>query len=174
MLDRSNFASWQQRIRLYCQGKDNGDNILKSIDEGPFNMGKFRETLVEGAFHLGPERDRVFADLTPEEKDRNIKMTIPKMQLNSKFVNNMLPEWGRFVTVVKLNRRLKESNYDQLYAYLKQHEAHANENKMMLDHYNQHAINPLALVSNVSPQQYPSQSSAIPQSAYIPQVSYQP
>ncbi|GJS85358.1 hypothetical protein Tco_0751899 [Tanacetum coccineum] len=29
-----------------------------------------RETLVEGAFHLGPERDRVFADLTPEEKER--------------------------------------------------------------------------------------------------------
>ncbi|GKD54306.1 hypothetical protein Tco_1287693, partial [Tanacetum coccineum] len=141
------------------------------------------------ALHLGPERDRVFADLTPEEKDRfkadiratnillqglpkdiytlinhyayakyiwdnnkgetiheyyvwftklindmrNIKMTMPKMQLNSKFVNNMLPEWGRFVTVVKLNKGLKTSNYDQLYAYLKQHELHANENKMMVD-----------------------------------------
>ncbi|GKC33064.1 hypothetical protein Tco_1040358 [Tanacetum coccineum] len=50
-----------------------GDNILKSIDEGPFKMGKFRETLVkgeEGALHLGPERDRVFADLSLEENDR--------------------------------------------------------------------------------------------------------
>nr|GEY16572.1 ribonuclease H-like domain-containing protein [Tanacetum cinerariifolium] len=44
----------------------------------------------------------------------------------------------RFVTVVKLNRGLKTSNYDQLYAYLKQHEAHANENKMMLERYTQH------------------------------------
>ncbi|GKA03722.1 hypothetical protein Tco_0676503 [Tanacetum coccineum] len=61
----------------------------------------------------------------------NIKMTMSRMQLNSKFVNNMLPEWGRFVTTVKLNRGLRDSNYDQLYAYLKQHEAHANENKMM-------------------------------------------
>ncbi|GKC46998.1 hypothetical protein Tco_1064720 [Tanacetum coccineum] len=26
----------------------------------------------------------------------NIKMTMSRMQLNSKFVNNMLPEWGRF------------------------------------------------------------------------------
>ncbi|GJR84382.1 retrovirus-related pol polyprotein from transposon TNT 1-94 [Tanacetum coccineum] len=186
MLDRSDFASWQQR--------------------------KFRETLAEGALHLGPERDRVVADLTPEENDRykadicatnillqglpkdiymlinhyidakdiwdivkmllegseltkddresqlydefehfrqnkretiheyyarftmlindmiNIKITMLKMQLNSKFVNNMLPEWGRFVTVVKLNRGLKESNYDHMYAYLKQHEAHANGN----------------------------------------------
>nr|GEU89185.1 reverse transcriptase domain-containing protein [Tanacetum cinerariifolium] len=105
---------------------------------------------------------------------RNIKMTMPKMQLNSKFVNNMLPEWGRFVTIVKLNRGLKESNYDQLYAYLKQHKAHANKNKMMLERYNQHAIDPLAFVSNVSPQQYPSQSSVIPPSTYVPPVNYQP
>ncbi|GJW65109.1 hypothetical protein Tco_0116993 [Tanacetum coccineum] len=62
---------------------------------------------------------------------RNIKMTMSRMQLNSKFVNNMLPEWGRFMTAVKLNRGLRDSNYDQLYAYLKKPEAHANENKMM-------------------------------------------
>ncbi|GJX04379.1 integrase, catalytic region, zinc finger, CCHC-type containing protein [Tanacetum coccineum] len=36
MLDRTDFASWQQRIRLYCQGKENGVKILNSIDEGPF------------------------------------------------------------------------------------------------------------------------------------------
>nr|GEU29853.1 integrase, catalytic region, zinc finger, CCHC-type, peptidase aspartic, catalytic [Tanacetum cinerariifolium] len=52
---------------------ENGVNILKSIDEGPFQMGMFKETLVkceEGAFHLGPERPRVYSDLSPEEKDR--------------------------------------------------------------------------------------------------------
>ncbi|GJW01555.1 putative ribonuclease H-like domain-containing protein [Tanacetum coccineum] len=74
------------------------------------------------------------------------KMTMPKMQHNSKFVKNMLPEWGRFVIAVKLNRGLKTYNYDELYVYLKQHEAHAN--KMMLERYNQHAIDLLALVSN--------------------------
>ncbi|GJW13003.1 hypothetical protein Tco_0017136 [Tanacetum coccineum] len=236
MLDRSDFEFWKQRIRLYCLGKENGENILKLIDEGPFKMGKFRETLAEGALHLGPERDRVFTDLTPKEKERykadiratnilvqglpkdiytlinhytdakhigdnvkmlmegfeltkdkresqlydefehfrqnkgetiyeyyvrftklindmrNIKMTMPKMKLNSKFVNTMLLEWGRFVTAIKLNRGLKTSNYDQLYAYLKQYETHANENKIMLERYNQHAIDPLTFVSKVSPQ----------------------
>ncbi|GJV32105.1 hypothetical protein Tco_1392505 [Tanacetum coccineum] len=185
----------------------------------------FRETLADGA--LGPERDRVVKDLTPEEKERykdyicatnillqgltkhiytlinhytdakdiwdnvkmllegseftklindmrNIKMTMPKMQLNSKFMNNMLPEWGRFMTAVKLNRGLKTSNYDQLYAYLKQHEAHANENIMMLERYTQHAIDPLAFESKVSLQQYPTQSPAIPQSTYVPPVTYPP
>nr|GEV80264.1 hypothetical protein [Tanacetum cinerariifolium] len=53
---------------------------------------------------------------------RNIKMTMSMMQLISKFVNNMLHEWDRFITAVKLNKGLKDSNYDQLYAYLKQHD----------------------------------------------------
>ncbi|GJU12628.1 retrovirus-related pol polyprotein from transposon TNT 1-94 [Tanacetum coccineum] len=222
---QTNFASWQQRIRLYCQGTE-GD--------------------------LGPERPRVYYDLSPEDKERynadiwatnillqglpkdiyslinhytnakdiwdnvkmllegskltkedresqlyddfehfcqhkgetihdysvrfaklindirNIKMTMSRMQLNSKFVNNMLPKWGRFVTVVKLNRGLRDYNYDQLYAYLKQHEAHANENKMMLDRFTQHTVDPLALMSNVAPQQYNSQSSTNPSSTYVP------
>nr|GEZ34442.1 MDIS1-interacting receptor like kinase 2-like [Tanacetum cinerariifolium] len=203
MLDRTDFASWQQSIRLYCRGKDNGVNILKSIDEGPYKLGTFRETLAEsteGTPQFGPERPHVYSDLNSKERDwynadiratnillqgllkdiytlinhytdakdiwdnvkmllegseltkedresqlyndfehfrqhkeesindyyvrfsklindmRNIKMTMPKLQLNSKFVNNMLPEWGRFVTAVKLNRGLRESNYDQLFA----------------------------------------------------------
>ncbi|GKB44174.1 hypothetical protein Tco_0889116 [Tanacetum coccineum] len=73
MLDRTNFASWQQRIRLYCRGKENGENILKSINEGPFQMGTFQETLAEGTegtLHLGPERPRVYFDLSPEDKER--------------------------------------------------------------------------------------------------------
>nr|GEZ06848.1 retrovirus-related Pol polyprotein from transposon TNT 1-94 [Tanacetum cinerariifolium] len=120
MLDRTDFASWQQRIRLYCRGKENRVNILKSIDEGPYKIGTVRETLAEsteGAPQFG------FAKLINDM--RNIKMTMSRLQLNSKFVNNMLPEWGRFVTAVKLNRGLRDSNYDKLYAYLKQHETYA-------------------------------------------------
>ncbi|GJV91707.1 integrase, catalytic region, zinc finger, CCHC-type containing protein [Tanacetum coccineum] len=233
----------------------NGVNILKSIDEGPFQMGTFWETLAEGnegALHLGPERHRVYSDLSPEDKERynsdiratnillqrflkdvyslinhntnakdiwenvkmllecseltkkvresqlyddfehfrqqkgetihdyyvqfsklindthNIKMTMSRMQLNSKFVNNMLLEWGRFVTAVKLNKGLRDSNYDQVYAYLKQHEAHANENKMTLERFTQPNVDHLALMSNVSHQQYNSQLSTNPPSTYVP------
>nr|GEW53158.1 integrase, catalytic region, zinc finger, CCHC-type, peptidase aspartic, catalytic [Tanacetum cinerariifolium] len=52
-------------------GKENGVNILKSIDEGPFQMGTVWEPLIEGtegAPHLGPERPRVYSDLSPKEK----------------------------------------------------------------------------------------------------------
>ncbi|GJZ93777.1 retrovirus-related pol polyprotein from transposon TNT 1-94 [Tanacetum coccineum] len=99
---------------------------------------------------------------------RNIKMTMPRMQLNSKFMNNMLPEWSRFITEVKLNRGLKESNFDQLYAYLKQHEVHANENRIMMERFIQPNNDPLALVSDASVQQYPTQSSKSPQPSKEP------
>nr|GFB06194.1 hypothetical protein [Tanacetum cinerariifolium] len=76
----------------------------------------------------------------------------------------MLPEWGRFMTAVKLNRGLKESNYDQLFAYLKQHEAHAKENKMVLERLSQPiaqpTADPLALLSNVSNTQHGLPSSS--------------
>nr|GEV32660.1 hypothetical protein [Tanacetum cinerariifolium] len=75
---------------------------------------------------------------------------------------------GRFVTAVKLNRGLRNSTYDQLYAYLKQHETHVNENKMMLDRFTQHTLDPLALMSNVSHQQHYSQSSSTPPFTYVP------
>nr|GEW07416.1 retrovirus-related Pol polyprotein from transposon TNT 1-94 [Tanacetum cinerariifolium] len=73
MLDRTDFASWQQCIRLYCRGKENEVNILKSIDEGPFQMVTVREPLTEGTEgepHLGSERPQVYSDLSPKEKDR--------------------------------------------------------------------------------------------------------
>nr|GFA36998.1 hypothetical protein [Tanacetum cinerariifolium] len=172
MLDRTDFASWQQRVRLYCWGKENGVNILMSIDEGPYKMGTVPETFAkstEGAPQFGPERPRYkgesihdyyvwFAKLINDM--RNIKMTMSRLQLNSKFVNNMLLEWGRFVAAVKLNRGPRDSNYDQLYAYLKQHETHAKENKMMLERFSQPTVDPLAFMSNVSNPQHYSPSSS--------------
>nr|GEU76415.1 hypothetical protein [Tanacetum cinerariifolium] len=237
MLDRTDFASWQQWIRLYFRGKENEVNILKSIDEGPYQMVTVWETLAEsteGAPQFGSKQPRVYSDLTPEEKDRynadiwatnillqglpkdiytlinhytdakdiwdnhkgesihdyyvyfsklindmrNIKMTMSRLQLNSKFVNNMLPEWGRFVIAVKLNRVLRDFNYDQLYAYLKQHETNAKENKMMLERFSQPTVDPLALMSNVSNLQHYSPSSLASSSTqsyktFLPQTTNQ-
>ncbi|GJV23284.1 hypothetical protein Tco_1375979 [Tanacetum coccineum] len=194
---------------LRYQGKENGVNILKSIDEGPFQMGTIRDTIAEGTEGAQQLAKYIWdnvkmllegSKLTKEDQEsqlyddfehfrqnkgetihdyyvrfaklindmRNIKMTMSDSSLNLKFINNMLPEWGRFVTVVKLNRGLRDSNYDQLYAYLKQHEAHTNENKMMLDRFTQHTVDPLALMLNVSHQQYYSQSSTTLPSTYVP------
>ncbi|GKC41193.1 hypothetical protein Tco_1058915 [Tanacetum coccineum] len=47
-------------------------------------------------------------------------------------------------------------------------EAHCNENKMVLDRFTQHTMDPLALMSNVSHQQYYPQSSTTLPSIYVP------
>ncbi|GJW20932.1 hypothetical protein Tco_0031554 [Tanacetum coccineum] len=89
---------------------------------------------------------------------RNIRMTMPNIQLNSKFVNNMSPEWDRFVTAVKLNKGLKETNHEQLYAYLKQHEKHAAQDRLIIERITPSTNDPLAFVSSVQPYSQPSQS----------------
>nr|GEU82039.1 integrase, catalytic region, zinc finger, CCHC-type, peptidase aspartic, catalytic [Tanacetum cinerariifolium] len=148
------FQSFDTVRNLSKDLTENGVNILKSIDEGPFQMGTFQETLAEGtegAFHFGPERPRVYSDLSLKEKERynadiqatnilleglpkdiytlinhytdandiwnNVKMLLEGSKLTKEDQESQL-----FVTAVKLNRGLRDSNYDQLYAYLKQHE----------------------------------------------------
>nr|GFA52150.1 retrovirus-related Pol polyprotein from transposon TNT 1-94 [Tanacetum cinerariifolium] len=175
MLDRTDFASWQQRIRLYCRGKENEVNILKSIDEDRIEWGQLGKPLLRAQKeHLSSHKEESihsyyvrFAKLINDM--RNINLTMSRLQLNSKFVNNMLPEWGRFVTAVKMNRGLRNSNYDQLYAYLKQHETHAKENKMMLERFSQSTVDHFALMSNVSNPQYYLPSSSALSSTQVPQ-----
>ncbi|GKA82102.1 hypothetical protein Tco_0788850 [Tanacetum coccineum] len=100
--------------------------------------------------------DRLINDM------HTIGMTMQQVQVNTKFLNALLLEWSKFVTDVKLAKNLYTTNYDQLYAYLSQHERHANEVRITHERY----PDPLALVAN-SPTLYnPSQS---PQhSGYIP------
>ncbi|GJR14440.1 retrovirus-related pol polyprotein from transposon TNT 1-94 [Tanacetum coccineum] len=68
------------------------------------------------------------------------------MQVNTKFLNSLPPEWSKFVTDVKLVKDLHTTNFDQLHAYLKQHELYANEVRIMGER-NQ---DPLALLRNSS------------------------
>ncbi|GJY19352.1 hypothetical protein Tco_0390843 [Tanacetum coccineum] len=136
-------------INHYTDAKDIWDNV-KMLLEGSELTKEDRESQLYDDFehfrqHKGETIHDYYVRFAKLINDmRNIKMTMSRMQLNSKFVNNMLPEWGRF------------------------HEAHANENKMMLERFTQHTVDPLALMSNVAPQQYNSQSSTNPSSTYVP------
>ncbi|GJZ74375.1 hypothetical protein Tco_0638521 [Tanacetum coccineum] len=128
MLDRTNFASWQQRIRLYCQGKENGVNILKLIDEGPFHVGTTR------GHSLPTGNNKIWITLTFLATTPTSRVTKGHLHSYQSFYD--AKEYAICEDALgssELNRGLRDSNYDQLYAYLKQHEAHVNENKMMLD-----------------------------------------
>ncbi|GKG34856.1 hypothetical protein Tco_0437552, partial [Tanacetum coccineum] len=72
------------------------------------------------------------------------KMKMEQFQVNTKFLNSLPPEWSKFVTDVKAVKDLHTTNFDQLHAYLEQHELHENEVHLMRER-NQ---DPLALVVN--------------------------
>ncbi|GJX88326.1 hypothetical protein Tco_0340340 [Tanacetum coccineum] len=143
-------------INHYTDAKDIGDNVMKRF--GRFELTDDDRGITNYTMNLiasvkSKERHSCYyvrffeALLTTFEKHQDDHV---QNAAYSKFVNNMLPEWSRFITEVKLNRGLKESNFDQLYAYLKQHEVHANENRMMMERFIQPTNDPLALVSNAS------------------------
>ncbi|GJX04250.1 hypothetical protein Tco_0190166 [Tanacetum coccineum] len=71
-------------------------------------------------------------------------LTKQEREFNTKFLNSLPPEWSKFVTDVKLVKDLHTSNFDQLHAYLEQHELHANEVRITCER-NQ---DPLAFVAN--------------------------
>ncbi|GKF34152.1 integrase, catalytic region, zinc finger, CCHC-type containing protein [Tanacetum coccineum] len=118
-----------------------------------------------------------------------IGMTMKPLQVNTKFVNHLQPEWSKFVTDVKLAKDMHTTNFDHLYAHQRQHEAHANEVRLERQRY----PDQLALVadcpsclnltqyypqlSSVSQQYYPSpapqrsyDAPIVQQSHYLPQV----
>ncbi|GJY93102.1 hypothetical protein Tco_0508884 [Tanacetum coccineum] len=197
MLDRTDYESWSQRIRLYCRGKENGLQILQSIDQGPFELGTTRNTLgttPEGGVLLGPERPRTYEDLSDTEKKRydadvratnivlqglskdiyklinhdieakviwdnvkmllagenineyyvrfhklvndmrNTRMTMPNIQLNCKFVNNMSPEWDRITPATN----------DQL-AFVSTVQPHAQSSHVQSHQYPSSSTNPQSL-----------------------------
>ncbi|GKB65820.1 retrovirus-related pol polyprotein from transposon TNT 1-94 [Tanacetum coccineum] len=70
-----------------------------------------------------------------------IGITMQQVQVNTKFWNALQPEWSKFMIDVKLAKNMYNTNYDQLYAYLSQHEGHENEVRMLRERYS----DPLAL-----------------------------
>ncbi|GJX75976.1 hypothetical protein Tco_0322787 [Tanacetum coccineum] len=76
----------------------------------------------------------------------SIGMTMIPIQINTKFINLLQPEWSKFITDVKLAKDLYITNFDHLYGYLRQHKAHAEEVRLTRQRYS----DPIALVANTS------------------------
>ncbi|GJW26356.1 hypothetical protein Tco_0040167 [Tanacetum coccineum] len=92
-----------------------------------------------------------------------IRMAMRPIQVNTKFINHLQPEWRKFVMDVKLAKDLNNTNFDHLYAHLRQHEAYADEVCLMKERF----PNPLALVTNTY-NSFPSYSN---QTQYHQQLS---
>ncbi|GJQ96347.1 hypothetical protein Tco_0007486 [Tanacetum coccineum] len=106
-----------------------------------------------------------FAQLINDMNIYNMKME--QFQVNTKFLNSLPPEWSKFMTDVKLVKDLHTTNFDQLHAYLEQHELHANEVRLLHER-NQ---DPLTFVANQ--QMTPSHFNTYQSSYNNPQLQQQ-
>ncbi|GJZ04787.1 hypothetical protein Tco_0538062 [Tanacetum coccineum] len=163
MLDKDLYDSWKSRIKLYMQNIEHGRMILESVENGPLIWPTIEEN--------GVTRTKKYVELSAAEKiqaDCDMKATNIILQglpadiyslerecklydasdkfthIKGETLHNLPPEWSKFVTDFKLVKDLHTTNFDQLHAYLEQHELHANEVRLMREH-NQ---DPLAFVAS--------------------------
>ncbi|GJS60444.1 hypothetical protein Tco_0655228 [Tanacetum coccineum] len=125
-----------ERIQLLMQGT----SLTKQKKEC-----KLYDAFDKFAHIKGESLHQYHLRFTQQINDMNIyKMKLEQFQVNTKFLNSLPPEWSKFVTDVKLVKDLHTTNFDQLHAYLQQHELHANEVRIMRERNH----DPLALVAN--------------------------
>ncbi|GJW15734.1 retrovirus-related pol polyprotein from transposon TNT 1-94 [Tanacetum coccineum] len=135
--------------------------ILSGADNRPPMLDKDFPLIWPTIEENGVTRTKKYVELSVAEKiqaDCDMKATniiiqglpadiyslVNHHRVNTKFLNSLPPEWSKFVTDVKLVKVLHSTNFDQLHEYIKQHELHANEVRLLRER-NQ---DPLAFVSN--------------------------
>ncbi|GJY87384.1 hypothetical protein Tco_0502012 [Tanacetum coccineum] len=167
MLDKTQYSSWASHMLLYIRGKENGKLLVDSVLNGPFKYGTV--TVPGTPTTPATVRDRIYDELTDAEKIRE------GCDIKAKNI----PEWSKFVTDMKLAKDLHNTNFDHLYGYLRQHEAHAKEVHLTRQRF----FDPIALVakthhfylSYTNQSHYHQQLSPFAQQHYSPPVTaYQP
>ncbi|GJQ99413.1 hypothetical protein Tco_0522398 [Tanacetum coccineum] len=158
MLDKDLYDSWKSRMELYMQNRDHRRMILESVENGPLIWPTVEENSLPTDIYSLVNHQRVAKDLwervqllmqgtswTKQERECKLYDASDKFtHIKGGSVYTLPPEWSKFVTDVKLVKDLHTSNFDQLHAYLKQHELHANEVHIMRER-NQ---DPLAFIAN--------------------------
>nr|GEV21744.1 hypothetical protein [Tanacetum cinerariifolium] len=92
-------------------------------------------------------------------------LTIATMQVNVQILQQLQPEWSRFVTVVKQQHKLDEISYHKLFDILKQYQKEVNELRTKRLARN---ANPLALVATVQANQDLYYQTSKSQKSYAP------
>ncbi|GKD07462.1 hypothetical protein Tco_1187147 [Tanacetum coccineum] len=111
MLDKAMYESWKSRMELYIQvAKEIWDKV---------------KLLMQGT------------SLSKQERECKLYDEFDKFS-HVKGETLLPPEWGKFVTDVMLARDVHTSNYDQLYAYLEQHEYTTPQYQQKLSPTTQH------------------------------------
>nr|GEW65295.1 retrovirus-related Pol polyprotein from transposon TNT 1-94 [Tanacetum cinerariifolium] len=99
-----------ERVQLLMQGT----SLTKQEREC-----KLYDAFDKFTYIKGETLHKYYLRFTQLINDMNIyNMRIVKFQVNTKFLNSLLPECSKFMTDVKLVKDLHTTNFDQLHAYL--------------------------------------------------------
>nr|GEZ95765.1 hypothetical protein [Tanacetum cinerariifolium] len=92
-------------------------------------------------------------------------LTVATMPVNVQFLQQLQPEWPRFVTIVKQQHKLDEVSYHKLFDILKQYQKEVNE--LRAERLARNA-NPLALVATAQANQDPYYQTSKSRKSYEP------
>nr|GEW90386.1 hypothetical protein [Tanacetum cinerariifolium] len=92
-------------------------------------------------------------------------LTVATMQVNVQFLQQLQPEWSRFVTIVKQQHKMDEVSYYKLFDILKQNQKEVNELHAEILAMN---ASPLALVATTQANQDPYYQTSKSQKSYAP------
>nr|GEY98046.1 hypothetical protein [Tanacetum cinerariifolium] len=163
--NKAHFLAGKEMIHLILTGI--GDDIYLTVDacQTVQEMWEAIERLQQGEFlntqdvktnlfwefgkftlHDGESMESYYTRFYKlmNEMIRN-NLSVTTMQVNVQFLQQLQPEWSRFVTIVKQQHKLDEVSYHKLFDILKQYQNEVNE--LRAEKLARNA-NPLALVAN--------------------------
>nr|GEW48585.1 retrovirus-related Pol polyprotein from transposon TNT 1-94 [Tanacetum cinerariifolium] len=176
MLAPGRYPQWRLRFLRYVDTRLNGEALRKYILSGPYKPTIVLVHVVEATddspaipehttdvktnlfwefrkftSHDGESMESYytrFYKLMNEMIKNNL--TVTTMQVNVQFLQQLQPEWSRFVTIVKQQHKLDEVSYHKLFDILKQYQNEVNE--LCAEKVARNA-NPLALVATAQANQ---------------------
>ncbi|GJZ61365.1 integrase, catalytic region, zinc finger, CCHC-type containing protein, partial [Tanacetum coccineum] len=132
MLERGSYITWHQGYKKedlrgddlkHYEAKIEAMNlILISISNDIYNFVDACTT----AKATWQRVERLMRGTVQNKVDQEIRFNnengiiFPKVTINTKFLNCLQPEWLKYVTQVRLAKRLTEDSYDDLFDYLQQ------------------------------------------------------
>nr|GEW71002.1 integrase, catalytic region, zinc finger, CCHC-type, peptidase aspartic, catalytic [Tanacetum cinerariifolium] len=156
MLAPRRYPQWRSRFLRYIDTRPNGEALRKCIlsVETPTNMSpenKAHFLAEKEAIHLilTGIGDDIYLIVDPIERNN---LTVTTMQVNVQFLQQLQPEWSRFVTIVKQQHKMDEVSYHKLFDILKQYQNEVNE--LRAEKLAKNA-NPLALFATAQASQDP-------------------
>nr|GEZ31922.1 hypothetical protein [Tanacetum cinerariifolium] len=137
--------------------------ILTRIGYEIYSTLRKCENLSKGYNKVNHLTSRIFYKLMNEMIRNNL--TVATMQVNVQFLQQLQPQWSRFVTIVKQQHKLDEVSYHKLFDILKQYQKEVNE--LHAERLAKNA-NPLALVTAAQADQDPYYQTSKSHKSYAP------